>query len=235
MPKIQDSAALKMKCQWSGQMTVKLPGLVPFHFPIRFQYSHYWRTFRRTTHSTQKWTRAHISLQVTDHPLDAELPVSLPGPLVASPGRSRSHHQQSFLRCLNNLVFSAFAFFMPLQVLEGGLHPLKKKKNRPQQSIQARVMPVPRQEAAGRWLGLNLVFSTFQPCVLCVCVCVSHVWLFVTPWRSPPGSSVHGISHARILEWIDISYSRGSYQSRDRTCVSCISCISCISRQILYN
>ena len=27
---------------------------------------------------------------------------------------------------------------------------------------------------------------------------------------SPPGSSVHGISQARILEWVAISYSRGS-------------------------
>ena len=84
-----------------------------------------------------------------------------------------------FLRCLNNLVISAFAFFMPLQVLEGGLCPLKKKtnkKNRPQQSIQARMMPVLKQEAAERWLVLNLVFSTFQPCILCVCVwCVCSV------------------------------------------------------------
>ena len=27
---------------------------------------------------------------------------------------------------------------------------------------------------------------------------------------SPPGSSVHGISQARILEWVDIPFSRGS-------------------------
>ena len=27
---------------------------------------------------------------------------------------------------------------------------------------------------------------------------------------SPPGSSVHGIFQARILEWVDISFSRGS-------------------------
>ena len=27
---------------------------------------------------------------------------------------------------------------------------------------------------------------------------------------NPPGSSVHGISQARILEWVDISFSRGS-------------------------
>ena len=36
---------------------------------------------------------------------------------------------------------------------------------------------------------------------------------------SPPGSSVHGILQARILEWVAISSSRGSSQpSRDRTC-----------------
>ena len=34
---------------------------------------------------------------------------------------------------------------------------------------------------------------------------------------SPPGSSVHGILQARILEWIAISFSRGSSQPRDRT------------------
>ena len=37
---------------------------------------------------------------------------------------------------------------------------------------------------------------------------------------SPPGSSVHGIFQARILEWIAISFSRGSSQPRDQTRVS---------------
>ena len=37
---------------------------------------------------------------------------------------------------------------------------------------------------------------------------------------SPPGSSVHGILQARILEWVAISFSRGSSWSRDRTQVS---------------
>ena len=36
------------------------------------------------------------------------------------------------------------------------------------------------------------------------------------------GSSVHGISQARILEWVAISYSRESSQPRDRTCISCL-------------
>ena len=38
---------------------------------------------------------------------------------------------------------------------------------------------------------------------------------------SPPGSSVYGISQARILEWVAISSSRGSSQPRDRTHISC--------------
>ena len=43
---------------------------------------------------------------------------------------------------------------------------------------------------------------------------------------SQPGSSVHGIFHARILEWVAISYSRGFSPPRDRTRVSCVSCIA---------
>ena len=39
---------------------------------------------------------------------------------------------------------------------------------------------------------------------------------------SPPGSSVHGILQARILEWVAISFSGGSSRPRDRTQVSCI-------------
>ena len=39
---------------------------------------------------------------------------------------------------------------------------------------------------------------------------------------SPPGSSVHGILQARILEWVAIPFSRGSSWPRDRTQVSCI-------------
>ena len=39
---------------------------------------------------------------------------------------------------------------------------------------------------------------------------------------SPPGPSVHGISQERILDWVAISSSRGSFSPRDRTCVSCI-------------
>ena len=43
---------------------------------------------------------------------------------------------------------------------------------------------------------------------------------------SPPGSSVHGILQARILEWVGIQFSRGSSRPRDWTLVSCVFCIA---------
>ena len=43
---------------------------------------------------------------------------------------------------------------------------------------------------------------------------------------SPPGSSVHGIFQARILEWVAMPSSRGPSQPRDRTHVSCVFCIA---------
>ena len=39
---------------------------------------------------------------------------------------------------------------------------------------------------------------------------------------SPPGSSVHEISQARILEWVAISFSRASFQPRVQIHVSCL-------------
>ena len=39
---------------------------------------------------------------------------------------------------------------------------------------------------------------------------------------SPPGSSVHGILQARILEWVAIPFFRGSFWPRDKIWVSCI-------------
>ena len=39
---------------------------------------------------------------------------------------------------------------------------------------------------------------------------------------NPPGSSVHGILQARILEWVAIPFFKGSSRPRDGTQVSCI-------------
>ena len=61
-------------------------------------------------------------------------------------------------------------------------------------------------------------------------LCLSHIWPFCNPMDcSPPGFSGHGISQARLLQWVSISFSRGSSWLKDQTC------ISCIGRQILYH
>ena len=49
---------------------------------------------------------------------------------------------------------------------------------------------------------------------------------------SPPGSSVHRVLQASILEWVNVSSSRGSTWPRDWTLTSCI---SCLSRCTLYH
>ena len=54
---------------------------------------------------------------------------------------------------------------------------------------------------------------------LCACL-LSHVRLFDPMDCSPPGSSVHGILQARVLEWVATSSSRRSSQPRHWTQVS---------------
>ena len=55
------------------------------------------------------------------------------------------------------------------------------------------------------WFSCSAVSGTYKP-MAC----------------SPPGFSVHGILQARTLECVATSFSRGSFQPRDRTHVSCI-------------
>ena len=57
-------------------------------------------------------------------------------------------------------------------------------------------------------------------------LCVSHLVVSdsLQPHRLPlPGSFVHGILQARILEWVAVPFSRGSSWPRDWTQLSCIS------------
>ena len=62
-------------------------------------------------------------------------------------------------------------------------------------------------------------------------VCPNTMWcVFAQSCLTPcdpmdsslPGSHVHGISQARILQWITTSSSKGSSQPRDQTWISCI-------------
>ena len=51
---------------------------------------------------------------------------------------------------------------------------------------------------------------------MCVCVLAAQSCLTLCDPMdfSPPGSYVHGILQARILEWVDISFSRGIFPTQ---------------------
>ena len=61
------------------------------------------------------------------------------------------------------------------------------------------------------------IFITCMNIYCCCCCLVAKLWLIL--WDpmgcNLPGSSFHGISQARILEWVAISFSRGSFWPRD--------------------
>ena len=65
------------------------------------------------------------------------------------------------------------------------------------------------------WWCHPTISSSYRwiPCCV-VLICFSQAWLFMTPW---PGSSIHWISPARILEGVTMSFSRGSSWPRDQT------------------
>ena len=76
-------------------------------------------------------------------------------------------------------------------------------------------------------LCLRITASKSDPCEICInwnviiivlffFLSLSCVWLCNPMNCSPPGSSVHGISQAGTLEWVAISFSRGSSPPRDQ-------------------
>ena len=69
---------------------------------------------------------------------------------------------------------------------------------------------------------------------VCVCACALSHSLYPSLCGpidcSPPGSPVHGLSQARILEWVAIFFFRKSSWPRNQTWVSCV---SCLGRRIL--
>ena len=77
-------------------------------------------------------------------------------------------------------------------------------------------------------LALTLFFMVFAKCchiktfVVIVVQSLSFVQLCIPMDCSLPGSSDRGIFQARILEWVAISFSRGSSWTKDWTRVSCI-------------
>ena len=73
----------------------------------------------------------------------------------------------------------------------------------------------------------TFVNSYLSPCLPCAKCFYFHFWCCLVTQSyltlcdpmdcSPPSSVVHETSQARILDWLDTSFSRGSSQPRDQT------------------
>ena len=84
------------------------------------------------------------------------------------------------------------------------------------------------------WLSTSFSFSVFQEIMVLIhfneqihdsewkCSLLSCAWLCDSMDCSLPGSSVHGVFQARILQWLAVPFSRGSSWPRDQIRVSCI-------------
>ena len=91
--------------------------------------------------------------------------------------------------------------------------------------IHPQTTTVPTTSFSCTFVLVVLSVSPFPSC--CCCSVVSNS-LRPHGLCSPSGSSVHGISQARIQEWVAISFSKGPSQPRNQTH------ISSIGRQVLY-
>ena len=87
-------------------------------------------------------------------------------------------------------------------------------------NLTCRFNTIPLKISANYFVDINkliLIFMCPKSLQSCLTLCDPKA-------RSLPGSSVHGILKARILEWVAMPSSRGSSPPRDRTHVSDVSC-----------
>ena len=76
------------------------------------------------------------------------------------------------------------------------------------------------------WFPRKMILPWVHFGRLLECKCAQSCLTLCDPMDcSLPGSSVHGISQARMLEWVAISDTRVSSPPWDWTCVSCVFCI----------
>ena len=121
---------------------------------------------------------------------------------------------------------------------------LHSSPSRPSVSWARMVKSWPQSEAIASNFSLCSLFLLPHPqhlqpcpskpqiwsCLTYACMCAKSLQSYPTlcdPMDcGPPGSSVHGDSPARLLEWVVMPSCRGSSPSRDQTQVSCASCIA---------
>ena len=88
-------------------------------------------------------------------------------------------------------------------------------------------------ERTHNWEFIEHLISAPLPAMLLLLSHFSRVLTLCDPMDCRlPGSSVHGVLQARVLEWAAMPSSRGSSQPRDQTRVSSL---SCIGKVVLYH
>ena len=114
-----------------------------------------------------------------------------------------------------NLIYFIHKLFISADSTDWGLYPIR---------LPSLSMPARNDILRDRLNVYLLLYHKHLLYFRCCLVAKSCPTLFETPWTvcSPTDSSVHGISQARILEWVPISFSRGSFIPRDWTHVPCI-------------
>ena len=84
---------------------------------------------------------------------------------------------------------------------------------------------LPRDRTQVSYIGRQILYHWATRVSLgnCCCLVTQSCLIVCSPMEwGPPGSSVRGIFQARILEWVAISFSRGSSQPRNQTRIFCI-------------
>ena len=127
-----------------------------------------------------------------------------------------------FCNSLNRVVFLDLCFQIRMPTL---LLCDKLSQNVDFLRVAVAVLRDPWKSTVGKWGEQNSTLSPLYPPLLSphawVTLVLSHFSLCDPTGCSPPGSSVHGISQTRVLEWVAISSFRGSSWPRDQTHVSC--------------
>ena len=110
----------------------------------------------------------------------------------------------------NKIIMFRYAFISSLNIKKQENDYWKLKMTFPQEGrrwVQERIHV--------RWVIYSVTYG-------CCCLVGKSCPTLLDPMdSSPPGSSVHGIFQARILERVAISFSRGTSLPRDQTWVSC--------------
>jgi len=77
-------------------------------------------------------------------------------------------------------------------------------------------------KSGGQSIGVSASHQSFQWMLCYAVLSHCHVWLFANPWTVAHQAPLSmGILQARILEWVAMPSSRGSFQLRGQTQVSC--------------